>query len=161
MPVSGIFAHAQGSMALPRRGDSRQGMLGARGRGKAPPCKGLGAQGDFSLPGRSQVSHVCCPGGGWHSAVWPSAALRLEGMQTLIHIYFFFFPGSFLTSTTKRDCVSQDKGCLTLNMLGFFCFFSCCWWDDRDGGINRKKKKGRKKETIQKKNKTRGNQKWV
>lgn len=75
--------------------------------------------------------------------------------------FFFFFPGSFLTSTTKRDCVSQDKGCLTLNMLGFFCFFSCCWWDDRDGGINRKKKKGRKKETIQKKNKTRGNQKWV
>lgn len=27
--------------------------------------------------------------------------------------------------------------------------------------IGKKKKKGRKKETIQKKNKTRGNQKWV
>lgn len=121
MPVSGIFARARGSMALPRHGDSRQGTLGAGGRGKAPPCKGLGAQGDFSLPGRSQVSHVCCPGGGRHSAVWPSAALRLDGTQTLIPLFFFFFPGSFLTLNTKRGCVSQGKGRLTLNMLGF-CF---------------------------------------
>lgn len=102
MPVSGIFARARGSMALPRPGDSRRGMLGAGGGGKAPPCKGLGAQGDFSLPGRSQVSHVCCPGGGWHSAVWPSAALCLDGTQTLIHLFFFFSSWIFFNIEYKK-----------------------------------------------------------